>query len=99
MGLKTRYNGFGPKVRDESYAWLKLGIASGTIPPPARCSACGETRGQIDYHTEDYSRPFGPHIYAHELCFRCHMALHSRFRNPGVWSRYIEMLEAGAVYE
>jgi hypothetical protein len=99
MGLKTWYNGFGPRIRNESWVWLKAALDAGTIPPPSRCSACGESRGQIDYHTEDYSRPFGPHIYAHELCFRCHMCIHARFRNPAMFRRYTEMLEAGAVYE
>ena len=98
MGLSW-YNGFSPKLREDSWAWLKAELAAGRVPPPARCEACGETRGQLDYHTEDYSRPFGPHIHAHQLCFRCHMALHSRFRQPSVWIRYIEQLENGAVYE
>jgi hypothetical protein len=98
MGLKTWYNGHGPRVRDESFAWLKAGIAEGRIPPPSRCSACGETRGHMDYHTEDYSRPFGPHIYAHELCFKCHMMIHSRFRMTKKWMVFVEQLENGAVY-
>ena len=66
-GLKTSYNGFGPKIRDESYEWMKREIAEGRVKPPSCCLACGETRGHIDYHTEDYSRPFGPHIYAFEF--------------------------------
>jgi hypothetical protein len=99
MGLKTSYNGFGPKIRDESYEWMKEEIRSGRVPPPNRCMACGETRGHLDYHTEDYSRPFGPHIYKYPLCFRCHMMLHIRFRSPDRWHRYIAQLERGAVYE
>jgi hypothetical protein len=63
------------------------------------CEACGETRGHLDYHTEDYSKPFGSHIYQYQLCFRCHMMVHSRFRMPEAWARYIDQLEAGAVYE
>jgi hypothetical protein len=97
MGYST-YNGFGPKIRAESFAWMKARIASGAVPPPRECQACGETRGHIDYHTEDYSKPFGPHIHAYELCFRCHMICHLRFRKPDVWLRYIEQLERGAVY-
>ena len=93
------YNGFSPKLRDQSWVWLKSKMASGEIPPPGPCQECGEARGHLDYHTEDYSRPFGPHIYAYRLCFRCHMALHARFRNPSIWRQYIDRLEAGAVYE
>jgi hypothetical protein len=98
-GLKTSYNGFGPKIRDESYDWMKREIAEGRVKPPSRCSACGETRGHIDYHTEDYSRPFGPHIYAYELCFRCHMMVHARFRMRHRWKCYIVRLEQGAIYQ
>jgi hypothetical protein len=81
VGLSI-YNGFGPKIREESFDWLKAEIAAGRVPPPSRCQACGETEGHLDYHTEDY--------------FRCHMMLHSRFRFPARWHRYIEQLEAGA---
>ena len=92
------YNGFSGAVRQASFDWMKAEIAAGRLRPASRCQACGETRGHIDFHTEDYSKPWGPHIYAHEFCFRCHMALHARFRQPDVWRRYIEQLEAGAVY-
>jgi len=98
MGLTTSYNGFGPKIRDDSYRWMKEEIRSGRVPPPFQCLACGETEGHLDYHTEDYSRPFGPHIHAYPLCFRCHMVLHIRYRRRALWLRYIEQLEAGAVY-
>ena len=98
MGLTTSYNGFGPKIRDDSYRWMKAEINAGRVPEPAECLACGETNGHMDYHTEDYSLPFGPHIYAYSLCFRCHMMLHIRYRRRKDWLRYVEQLEAGAVY-
>jgi hypothetical protein len=93
------YNGFSPKRREASWTWMKGEIAAGRIQrSPVRCEVCGETRGLLDYHAEDYSLPFGPHIYQYQLCFRCHIILHSRFRIPDVWLRYIEQLEAGAIY-
>jgi hypothetical protein len=98
MGLAV-YNGFSPKLREASYEFLKAEIASGRVRSPERCQICGETQGWLDWHAEDYSHPFGPHIYAYELCFRCHMMVHTRFRFPERWARYIEQLEAGAVYE
>jgi hypothetical protein len=98
MGLTTSYNGFGPKIRDDSFRWMKEEIAAGRVEPPSQCSACGETDGHLDYHTEDYSLPFGPHVYAYPLCFRCHMMLHIRYRRRKDWLRYVEQLEAGAVY-
>ena len=93
------YNGFSPARRMEADAWLKAGVAAGRLEPPSRCMACGETRGIIDYHAEDYSQPFtAEKLAAIPLCFRCHMMLHARFRNPARWRRYIEQLEAGAMY-
>lgn len=97
--VDTWYNGFDPDIRSESFHWMKAEIIAGRISPPSKCSACGETRGHIDYHAEDYSRPFGPHIHEWELCFRCHMMLHIRYRRNDHWLRYIERLEAGAIYE
>ena len=95
MGLST-YNGFGPKLRMESFTWQKAKIAAGRIPLPSQCQTCGETEGHLDYHTEDYSKPFGLHIVAYQLCFRCHMMLHARYRRRAAWLRYIEQIEAGA---
>ncbi len=99
MIVTTSYNGFGPRIRSDSFVWMKREITEGRVPPPSRCLSCGETESHLDYHTEDYSRPFGPHVYGFELCFRCHMMLHARFRRPTDWQRYIQALEAGAVYE
>jgi hypothetical protein len=92
------YNGFSPRDRDDSFKWQTAQIASGAVPPATKCDACGETEGLIGYHAEDYSRPFGPHLQAHQLCFRCHMALHRRHSSPARWQRYIEQLDAGAVF-
>jgi hypothetical protein len=98
MGLAV-YNGFSPKLREASYEWLKAEIASGRVRSPQRCQVCGEHRGWIDWHCESYAHPFGTHIYAYELCFRCHMMVHTRFRFPDRWQRYIAQLEAGVAYE
>jgi hypothetical protein len=99
MGALGSYNGFPGSLRSASYGWMVAEIRAGRVKPPSCCQACAETRGRIDYHTEDYSKPFGPHIYEFELCFRCHMMLHLRFRQPAQWERYIKALAIGAVYE
>jgi hypothetical protein len=57
-------------------------------PRPIRCDACGQTEGPIDAHSEDYSEPFGDHIGEHALCYRCHMAIHTREKNPEAWAIY-----------
>ena len=99
MSVNTSYNGFSAKIRSESWDWMKKEEKAGRLGPPLGCQVCGETGGHLDYHTEDYSKPFGPHIYEFQLCFRCHMMLHIRFRRQRAWKRYIEQLEAGAVYQ
>lgn len=88
------YNGFSPEQRDRSQHWLNAQFAAG-LPRPTRCQACGQEHGAIDYHTEDYSEPFGPHIHGFSLCYRCHIILHCRRRNPAAWDRYREALRNG----
>lgn len=79
---------------------MKREIAAGVIPDrPERCECCGETRGSVGYHAEDYTFPFGPWIYEYALCFRCHMTLHTRRRNPDGWRRYLDHLSAGVVFK
>jgi hypothetical protein len=98
LAVRSWYNGFSPQLRSRSWEWLKAERAAGRIPEPLQCQVCGETGGLVDYHTEDYSEPFGSNIWEFSLCFRCHMMLHVRYRRPAAWHRYIEQLEAGAVY-
>jgi len=90
------YNGFDSALRTRAGRWLNAEIAAGRVERPTECLACGQKRGRIDSHAEDYSEPFGPHIYAFPLCFRCHMMIHSRWGAGSVaFERYVEELEAG----
>ncbi|MBA3875602.1 MAG: hypothetical protein C0498_01475 [Anaerolinea sp.] len=95
MSILATYNGFTGDQRMRAYNWLKREYVAGRRARPVRCQACGQTAGQIMAHSEDYSAPYGPHIGAFELCFRCHMVIHCRFSGARTFWRYVEWLEAG----
>lgn len=95
MGLAW-YNGFDPALRQRSWDWLKELLAEKRIPLAMECQACGQTDGAIDYHAEDYSEPFGAHIYEFQFCFRCHMMIHCRFRQKQGWIEYRDAIRSGA---
>jgi hypothetical protein len=92
------YNGFSPAQRNRAQAWLRQQWAAGR-PRPRVCCACGQDRGVIDAHAEDYTEPFGDHIDRYPLCYRCHMMVHCRFRCSEAWDAYRRAIRAGAGYE
>ena len=89
------YNGFSPEQREKAQRWLRSQWESGALARPSTCCACGQTRGVIHAHAEDYSEPFGDQTHAYHLCYRCHICLHLRFRNPDGWARYKQALRDG----
>lgn len=89
------YNGFSPAQRMKAQRWLNEQWDSGALPRPSKCCACGQTKGIIHAHAEDYSEPFGDHTHAYHLCYRCHITLHCRFRNRAAWNRYKQLLRDG----
>lgn len=89
------YNGFSAETRERSWEFMKPKLASGELPRPTRCQACGQEGGAIDYHTEDYSEPFGPHLWEHSLCYRCHILLHCRFKAREIFAEYVRRLKSG----
>jgi hypothetical protein len=60
--------------------------------------ATGQTEGIIDFHSEDYSSPFGKHIGAYQFCYRTHMMIHCRFKSPDAWSAFLRVLRKGGCY-
>lgn len=89
------YNGFSPSQRNRAGAWIRAERAAGRLPRPERCVACGST-GLIDDHAEDYSEPFGPHVHAFPLCYRCHMMVHCRHGSGArAFAAYLDELDAG----
>jgi hypothetical protein len=87
----SSYNGFTGAQRDKAQAWLRAEWTSGRLARPARCCACGQDKGRIDAHTEDYSEPFAAgKTDAFHLCQGCHTIAHQRFRWPAAWDRLRE---------
>ena len=90
------YNGFSPEARNRAQAWLRAEWTSGRLARPTVCCACGQDRGIIDAHAEDYSEPFKAGVTDEfHLCFTCHMMVHCRFRSPAAWDRYRATVAAG----
>lgn len=92
------YNGFSPNERTKALRWLRAEYAAGRRTPPIVCEVCTQAEGIIEAHSEDYSEPFGPHIGAHGLCYRCHMMLHCRFKNREAWEVYKAHIREGRVF-
>ena len=92
MAKLADYNGFTHAQRIASLAKTKAAILSGGIPKPTKCEFCGQTKGIIQYHNEDYSHPTK---YLRVWCWRCHMMHHSRNRAPEAVKAYFDAVSAG----
>ena len=57
-----------------------------------------QTEGPIEAHSEDYSSPYGDHIGRCGLCYRYHIALHCRHKNPAAWEAYKRHVRQGRIY-
>jgi hypothetical protein len=95
----TIYNGFDHEARMKGYRWLQREYAAGRRVRPIVCEACGQTEGKIAGHSEDYSEPFGDHIGKYGLCERCHLTIHTRFKNPEAWAIYKQHIREGRIFE
>ena len=87
------YNGFSPDERMRGERAYKEAVRRGMMKAVTSCEMCTQTRGQIMYHLEDYSRP----LRGHGLCVECHMTLHIRFARPNIWRAYCLKLRSGYV--
>jgi len=94
MALKS-YNGFSGAQRNKAAAWIREQYHKGLAHPPLVCCACGQDRGVMDNHQEDYSEPYGPHIFAFPLCYPCHLMVHCRARSPIAWATYRQLVRDG----
>ena len=88
------YNGFSGEERERVAAWKRSGAKDGRYTYPTKCSACGQTKGRIDGHLEDYSPPFSQSKDI-PLCARCHLMVHARLRWPDLWASYRAQVRAG----
>ncbi len=85
------YNGFSPKEQNAKNWALRKAIKAGTVSRPSGpCALCGDPNVPVEYHSEDYSKPYCWHPpAAYELCRHCHrLKLHKRFTNPGMWNAF-----------
>lgn len=87
------YNGFTGNERQLSWDIQKLAIKQGIISL-GPCSVTGQTTGQLMPHLENYDRPFDE-FYTVGVEF--HMNLHSRFKSPMSWIKFMLELRAGYV--
>ena len=85
------YNGFSGKERAANGAALRRAIKAGAVPAPVGpCAICGDPEAKVEYHSEDYSKPYNwspPSAYP--VCLACHRnKLHKRFANPDMWEAF-----------
>jgi hypothetical protein len=94
------YNGYTPHQRMKALNWLKKEWAAGRREKtPKQCDMCSQTEGNLAYHSEDYSEPYGDHIGQFGLCYTCHMMIHCRYKSADIWNIYIEALTDKKCFE
>lgn len=76
------YNGFSSNERANVGRKQLEAIKSGKFMRATKCELCLQTTGQMQFHNEDYSKPFDD---AHPICRSCHSELHIRFSKPDRW--------------
>lgn len=93
------YNGYSENDRRRAQAWLNRQWQTCVLARPVQCVACGQDKGIIEAHAEDYSEPFaaGKTDQFH-LCFTCHLMVHCRFRHPDDWRYYKAVIRRGGRY-
>ena len=84
------YNGFTPEQRETGDKIIKEAVAKGIIPKAnaTPCVLCGQDKGIRHYHCEDYS-PDKIVADTRVLCWRCHMMLHTRYKHPLSYGKYM----------
>jgi len=86
------YKEWTAEERLASLAKTKAAILSGEIPKPTKCELCGQDKGIIQYHNDDYSHPTK---YLRSYCWRCHMMHHSVRRAPDAVKAYFDAVASG----
>lgn len=96
MSSGNSYNGFVWAERQKAYDWLKREWAAGRrVKVGPECNVCGQTKGYLMAHSEDYSAPYGANVGRWSLCYFCHMMIHCRFKAMPTFERYVSVLEGG----
>lgn len=95
MAKMASYKGWTAEQRLASLKLTKAAIASGEMPKPTKCEICGQDKGIIQYHNEDYSHPTK---YLRQMCWRCHMIHHSAHFAPVQAKVYFDDVASGKIY-
>jgi hypothetical protein len=85
------YNGFSGNQRAANGAALRKALLAGTVlAPVGPCSICRDPDAKLEYHSEDYSKPYSwAPPAAYPVCVPCHRnKLHKRFANPEMWEGF-----------
>ena len=91
------YNGFTEKERLKGDRIIKNAIKNGEKLPltQVKCCVCGQDKGIIQYHCEDYT-PENILDDIAPLCWHCHQQLHrNRENNPEKWMQYLKDVKKG----
>jgi hypothetical protein len=92
------YNGFTPEQRREAGRIQERAFKQGIIQRPRKCKRCGQEKGIIDAHLEDYNKPLED---IEPLCYRCHMihhVAHNRDNKDPDCARYWAEVAEGKQY-
>lgn len=92
------YNGFSPKERNDKLKVMKGLIRRKELAPAAGpCALCGDPEVPVEYHGEDYGKPYlwmPPALLA--LCRHCHRdKLHKRFTRHSAWQVFVAHVQRG----
>jgi hypothetical protein len=92
------YNGFTPAERAANGKALSKGLKDGSVAKPSGpCTLCGDPNSTLEYHSEDYAKPYRwTQPAAYPVCQSCHRnKLHKRFANPKMWETFVAHVRRG----
>ena len=91
------YNGYSGKERMTKYYDMQRRIASRELQPKGSCEICGDSGEDLEYHEEDYSKPYSwvkPEAYI--VCKHCHIQkIRKRFQYPDRWKAFLAHARRG----
>lgn len=93
----NNYKQFSAAQREATANQTKKLISEGKWPArPTKCAHCGQDKGILEWHNEDYSHPTD---FLVGVCFRCHMIVFHSYHNPVEVEAYKNEIAAGKMYK
>lgn len=96
MPLRT-YNGFNHYHRMKGGRIIEDAVRAGKVEPPSKCCRCGQTKGEILYHVEDYT-PDKILDNLEPTCRRCHGYIHRVSRPAEKQNEYWDAIARGVKF-